>query len=242
MLKLMGLLKHRRDSNLQAFADHWRTIHRDLALRLIGPGYMRGYIQNHRIPVTIEGADLAADGVPEVWIDGLDALRRLTTSPEYLDGAAVDEPRFIDMSQFASLLLGREAVVDDGPGRQAVVPLVKAILFFHPAPGRTMEEFRCWEAIDHPVLTPEARPVRLSRHTAVDPADDLPPPAYAGVETSWWPDIAGFQRAWARRQRASDIVDAGHVAGLLALEEPVLWPAQDVEPTLPPGRWGLAGG
>ena len=41
------------DLALEEFSRHWRTVHRELALRLVAPGIMRGYVQNHRRDVDL---------------------------------------------------------------------------------------------------------------------------------------------------------------------------------------------
>ncbi len=237
MLKVMGLLHRRSDLDLPAFSRHWRTIHRDLALLLVSPGLMRGYVQNHRIGV-IEGLPIAADGVPELWVDGVEQLLELPKSRAYLDGAALDEPRFMDVGNYRNLLLTPETRIDDGPGRQAVAPLVKAMIFVRPADGLDLAAFRMWETLPHPLFMPGARPLRLGRHSIADPSPELPPPDFLGVETSWWPTVAAFERAW-----ASHVPDAcgGFTAfdraeGMLVGEEPVLWPSQLVDRTVPESR------
>ena len=96
MLKLYGLLQRRPDLSLEEFSHHWRTVHRELALRLVPPGIMRGYVQNHRRDVDLVGQPAPADGCPEVWIDDVESLTRLATSPEYLEGAGPDEANFMD--------------------------------------------------------------------------------------------------------------------------------------------------
>jgi hypothetical protein len=37
MIKLIGLLDRRDDLTLEQFSHHWRTTHRELALRLVRP-------------------------------------------------------------------------------------------------------------------------------------------------------------------------------------------------------------
>ena len=59
MLKLYSLLQRRADLSLEDFSRHWRTVHRELALRLVAPGYMRGYVQNHRRETALPGVAAA---------------------------------------------------------------------------------------------------------------------------------------------------------------------------------------
>jgi len=228
--KLIGLLSRRPDLSLAEFARHWRTVHRDLSLRLIAPGIMHGYIQNHRIPDAepIPGLPLAGDGFPELWTEGEDLLARLAAAPAYLEGAYLDEPNFMDGRSQA--LLAREIVVDDGPGRIAAPTLVKAMLFFRRAPGVSREAFeQLWETTPHPVLMPRAKPPRLTRQLAIELAGDAGAAyegvqSYDGQEASYWPDVASFLAAWKDRQPAPATIDDGATIGVLVREEPVLFP------------------
>jgi len=228
MLTLMGLLRRRQDLDLAAFSQHWRTVHRALALRLVAPGIMRGYVQNHRI-ADLDGLSSAADGVPEVWLDDHDALQRLGSSPEYQEGAALDEPNFMDMGDFTHLLLTPEVAMQ-GPVRRAVAGRVKMMLFANPAAGRSEIEVDTWHCVAHPLLMPGSEPLRLARHlVAASPSD--PPPRFIAVETSWWPDQDSVETAWRHRDFAvaAGLVDIEHMAGMLVIEEPVLWPPDPAE-------------
>jgi len=229
-LKLIGLLTRRPDLTLEQFSHHWRTRHRDLSLNLIAPGIMQGYIQNHRRPdaEAIPGLPLAGDGFPELWTRGADVLSRLGAAPEYLQGAYLDEPNFMDGRSQA--LLAREIIVNDGPGRVAAASLVKIMLFFKRANGAKFGEFADqWATTRHPILMPEAVPVRLTRHVSIE----LPNEAgatydgiqtYAGQEASYWPDQSSFLYAWERRRRTPDYIDDKAIVGVIVREEPVLFP------------------
>ena len=80
--KCTATLKRRPDFDLEAFSQHWRTVHRELALRLVPPGIMRGYVQNHRIEPSLGTLQAPGDGAPEVWVDSPQEVLRLATSPE----------------------------------------------------------------------------------------------------------------------------------------------------------------
>jgi EthD domain len=229
-LKLIGLLSRRPDLTLAQFSHHWRTRHRNLSLRLIAPGIMSGYIQNHRRPDAdpIPGLPLAGDGFPELWTEGEDVLARLGASSEYLEGAYLDEPNFMDGRSQA--LLAREIVIDDGPGRVAAPTLVKAMLFFKRAVDVPFENFaRAWERTLHPILMPAAKPIRLTRQLAIklpgDPgATYQGVQTYAGQEASYWPDIPSFLATWKNREAVPEYIDKDVTVGVIVREEPVLFP------------------
>lgn len=224
MLKLNSVISRRADLDLAAFSAHWRSIHRELALRLVAPGIMRGYVQNHRQPEGLEGLVNAGDGVPEVWVATAEDILRLGSCPEYMEGAYLDEPNF--MEGRARNIISDLAVIRADRTRQEVAGELKLMLFFKRRAGSSLAEFADWRQVTHPLLMPDATPLRLERQTAVA---DLPEPltsVYDGVECSWWPDMATLQAAWARRDtaQAAGFVDVQALEGMVVREEPVLWP------------------
>lgn len=213
MMKLISLLDRRPDLDLAAFSQYWRTTHRELALRLVAPGIMRAYVQNHRIDLLPEGMVAVGDGCPEVWVDDAGAVARLRDCREYLEGAALDEPNF--MSGGARMTITRTRTVIAGPGRAALAGRVKLMLFLGddvPVPGIT-EDRGC-------VLMPDAQPLRVERDIVVtDWPDSLAPPCCRHVESSWWPDAATLENAW--KQAAGKGVHA------LVVQEEVVLPPHD---------------
>ncbi|RME64810.1 MAG: hypothetical protein D6782_07565, partial [Alphaproteobacteria bacterium] len=92
--------------------------------------------------------------------------------------------------------------------------------------GLSDDAFSRWTELKHPVLIPDASPLRLERETALS---DLPPAlaaAFAGVECSWWASLADFDTAWAARRpdAAAAFIEQETITGMLVREEPVLWP------------------
>ena len=155
-------------------------------------------------------------------------LARLGAANEYLEGAYLDEGNFMDGRSQA--LLAREIVIEDGPGRIAAPCLTKVMLFFKRAPGVPLDDFaRLWERTPHPVLLPSAAPQRLIRHLAVELPGDAGATyqgvqAYAGQESSYWPDIPSFLAAWQGRVSAPACIDGPGTVGVIVREEPVLFP------------------
>lgn len=231
-VKLIGLLRRRPDLTLAEFSQHWGTVHRDLSLRLIAPGIMRAYQQNHRIDADIAGLDPVCDGSPELWTSGPAALAQLGTAPEYLEGAYLDEPNFMDGRSQA--LLAHEHVVDEGPGRAVTTTMVKAMVFVRRAPDLSLAHFTEWAGQARPFLFPDGpTPVRLTRHLAIDiaalgAAGDAfkGVQSYDGVEASYWPDLDTFRAAWETRTdgTAGGLCNPDSVGVMVCREEPVLWP------------------
>jgi hypothetical protein len=196
MIKLFGLLMRRDDLTLEQFSRHWRTVHRELALRLVAPGIMRGYVQNHRRPgVVIPGMRAPCDGSPEVWLDSPEMLGRLASSPEYLEGAGPDEPNFMQGGAANCLT---ETVTTAGEVRASVASRVKAMVFFRrgsplPEPGAPgWSATRSW-------LMPHATPLRFERERCLTGFDNIASAPYAAIEATWWPDQQSLEAAWLRR-------------------------------------------
>src|SRR5262245_17203236 len=158
MLKLYGLIQRRADLTLAEFSRHWRTVHRELALRLVAPGIMRGYVQNHRLPIDLPGAPCPADSCPEVWLDRLEDLERLATSREYLEGAGPDEPNFMTGASVPCLGRPRYAA---GVERTALSGRCKVMLFYATAPGGASDDASI--SFERPWSISNGTPLRLER-------------------------------------------------------------------------------
>ncbi|MDT3671009.1 MAG: EthD domain-containing protein [Aromatoleum sp.] len=226
MLKVLSFLTRRDDFTLPAFSEYWRTTHKAHALKLVDAGFIRGYIQNHRIgddPGSgLPGLPLLADGSPELWVDDADALARLVSSREYLDGAGPDEANFVAPPVLA--FVAREEVVVDSPLPPGAV---KLIVVARRGPALAAAEFaRRWLGSCRPLPMPDAVPLRLTRHIAI--ADDVP---FDGAECSWWPSLDALHAAWADADLATleALVAEGSLRGMVVREETVV-----AAPTLQP--------
>ncbi|NLR73188.1 EthD domain-containing protein [Novosphingobium sp. ERN07] len=207
MFKVMGLIQRRSDLPLDAFRLHWRTTHRGLALRLAEAGLLAGYVQNHRLDISVEGLKPVADGVPELWFTSADVFAAMRDHPTFREGAYQDEPDFMDVDDYRSQPLTEECV--HGLARQDCVGLLKTILFL----GTGEPCMPVDQSVRHAVQ---------SRHSATL-AFKLAP--YASVQTIWWPDLSSFRLSWKAYGRVA--------SGLLAEERPVFWPGERP----PPADW-----
>ena len=223
-LKVVSFLNRRADFTLPAFSEYWRTIHKAHALKLVEAGFIKGYIQNHRVDAEVDGIAPMADGAPELWIDDLAALQRLVESREYLEGAGPDEANF--MTPPAIACVARESVLLEQDSAQCVAGALKVMLVFRRERAVSSDAFaRLWLEGDGPLLMPASRPLRLTRQAVVE-GDGAS--SFEGVECSWWPDLEEFRRVWARRdlRAAQGLVETDSLRGLLVREEVVLAPAQ----------------
>lgn len=190
--KCTATLKRRADLDLNAFSRHWSTIHRELALRLVAPGIMRGYVQNHRREGQLGTLQPPGDGVPEVWVDSPQEVLRLATSSEYLTGAHPDEPNF--MSGDACMLVSRETVVVRNIDRAQAAGAAKAMVF---APRQTAQDLdRLCSALR------TTAPQRLSYESAVEAPAELGEPGYDWILSAWWEHEVALDAGWTAAERA----------------------------------------
>jgi len=206
MLKLYGLIQRRPDLSLDEFSRHWRTVHRELALRLVAPGYVRGYVQNHRRELDLPGvAKPAFDGCPELWIERVESLEQLATSPEYLEGAGPDEANFMSGGSKSCIAEPRFAY---GVARAAAGDC-KVLMFYADGidAGTRWNQERPWSL-------PDASALRIERDACLVDVPGLEP--YAAIESSWWPDIGTFRDAW-----GDAVADLGRRAPAPAMVLPV---------------------
>lgn len=224
MLKLNSIISRRKDLDLAAFSQHWRTVHRELALRLVAPGIMRGYVQNHRQEEGLEDLPIVGDGVPELWVTMAEDIIRLGTCPEYMEGAYLDEPNF--MEGRAENVISELTLIAGPQDRKAAAGLPKLMLFTKRHEGVNDADFAAWCDAPRPLLMPDASPVRLERQLAVAKLPEGLTSAYDMVECSWWPDMEALRAAWKARstENAARFIDVSALAGLVVREEPVLWP------------------
>lgn len=220
--KVITLLNKRADMSQADFSDHWRTVHKDLALQLVTAGYIQGYLQNHSLEVELEGWKSIANGAPELWIHSPSDMQQMLESAEYQQGAKPDEENFIAPPY--RFLIAEEHVLVEPQVSLPEHEMVKVMFFIQRAVGQSLVAFTdAWLRNKVPFLMPEAKPYRLSRHVSLaDTASN-----FDGVETSWWPSFAAFKQQWANRETASDYNMPKTVEGLIVSEEWVVRPECD---------------
>jgi hypothetical protein len=222
MLRFLSFIERRDDLDLAGFSRHWRTVHRELALRLADVGIMRGYVQNHRRDMAVPGLTPPGDGVPELWVDDADTLTRLATSPAYLDGAALDEKNF--MSRSARPFLAHSLVRPNSRPRQDVIGHVKLMIFYAARVATDSSRFSDAWLANGPFLGLDGTLSRGELHVALrNPGIQS---EFTHCEALWWASREEFERAWSRRDpaKAARLLNLASIAGMLVEEVPVLWP------------------
>ncbi len=191
MIKTFGMLHKRGDISQEQFHAHWRGPHADHAVKLVP--VMRRYVQNHRAARPYPGFQPPSDGCPEVWLDSLEAAYRLTTMPEYMTGAFIDEPAFMRVRSEGVLV--HETVMIEGPSLARDARTVKALFFLKRHPSMSRAAFEAfWLARPAPLLAGGAGLQRWVKSLPIAEAYAGAEPLYDGVEELWWSDAAAQER------------------------------------------------
>ena len=230
MIKGFALIEKRADVSTEYFHRHWREVHAPLALRIKS---LRRYVQSHRLPQGIAGFDqVPFNGAAEIWFDDLPTMLGMATNPDYLNGAYLDEPNFIDQSKLA-FLATREHVFIEGPKIDKTTPQVKAIFLLRRRTDMTVDEFQdYWRTGHAPQIPRDAGIVRYVQcHVAPETYGQDTPPAYDGVAELTFTDLAAFEQYWSSppiqaifAADAPRFLDGANCTAFLADQNRVIWP------------------
>jgi len=229
MVKCFALITKKSGISDEQFHSHWKGIHAEFALRIKS---LRRYVQSHRIPdVSASFGQAPYHGAAEVWYDDLATAVGMRTNPQYLEGAYLDEPNFIDQPAL-KWLATTENVVVAGPPIAKTTSLVKGLFLVKRKPGLSVAEFQDYWRTKHAPLVP--RTPHLVRyvqcHVLPETYESEYPPAFDGVAELWWPDLAKFKESWASPElQVEQLTDAKKFVGdntcaFLAQENRVVWP------------------
>lgn len=222
-IKVFGLLKRRADLSVEDYSRHWRTTHLAEALKLTG--FISRYVQNHFDPVPLDGFSRPFDGSPEIWFDDPAKSMAMGTSEEYLTGAYLDEPKFMEgRSQGITV---NEEVVQPGPPMDWAPKTVKAIFFFKRAAHLSHEQFvDHWQSTKQPLALKRPNTLRFIRSLTILP-DDGSEPLYEAAEELWWPSETEFQQDWSAsrlNEKLGQLVDVSASIAVRARELRAIWP------------------
>lgn len=189
MVKMVIFFKRRPGMTVEAFQDHWSTVHAGIIARLPG---IRRYVQNHVLPGSYRKSEPAFDAVAESSFDDTQAMKSLAGSPEYA-AVLADEPNFIDRSSMQSIITD-EHVIKDMP---APADGIKSITLLTRKAGMPIDAFRAyWRDVHGPLCAavPEIRryvqnPTRRSIY------DSGRTPAFDGVALTWFDSLDALRAA-----------------------------------------------
>ena len=224
MLHVLYFITRKPSLSDAEFHRYWREVHGPIAKKI---PQLRRYIQSHRIPFA--GANSSYDGAAEAWVDEEAALAALRQSPEYLNGALVDEHNFIDMTR-VEWLVTKDHVIIDGP---QTPQLVKTIFQLKRKPGMSLADFRkYWIEVHGPIVCKLPGLRRYAQCHAIDAAYSYAEPKWDGVAQLWLDDVAALQRMMDSREFKEEswpdgakFLDQNLVSSFVAQEHQVIWPA-----------------
>jgi uncharacterized protein (TIGR02118 family) len=189
MVKMVIFFKRRPGMSVEAFQDHWRTVHAGIIVRLPG---IRRYVQNPVLPGSYRKSEPAYDAIAESSFDDTQAMKALVGTPEYAEVLA-DEPNFIDRRTMQSIITD-EHVIKDLP---APANGIKSITLMTRKAGMPIDDFRAyWQNVHGPLCAavPAVRryvqnPTRRSIY------DSGRTPAFDGAAMTWFDSLDALRAA-----------------------------------------------
>lgn len=223
MIHLHYFIARKSGLSDERFHRYWCETHAPIVTKI---PQLRGYVQSHRIPFASSNSPY--DGEAEVWLDDLEALAALRTSPEFLNGAYRDEPNFIDHAR-SDFLAARDHVIIDGPRAPG---LVKGVWRMRRKAGISLGEFRRhWIEVHGAVASKIPGVRRYVQSHVVDEAYSYAEPRWDGVAQLWWDSPGALAEALKSPEFAEDMrdgeefIDGGSLTFFLAQEYQVIAPA-----------------
>jgi len=224
MLKAITIIKRKAGMSVEAFQHYWRTTHAEVVKPLPD---IRRYVQSHALLGGYRKGELPHDGIAEIWVDDMAALRAMSNSPHYAHVVA-DEARFIDRASMVLLL------VEDHVIKHGAIPAdaVKNIEFVSHRPGMAIEDFqRYWREVHGPLATHITQIRRyVQSHVRLGAYKAGKPPKYDGCALTWFESVAAMRDsarspAYARtRDDEANFLDTagGHLPFIITREHVIV--------------------
>ncbi len=189
MVKMLIFFKRKPGMSVEAFQNHWRTVHAGIIARLPG---IRGYVQNHVLLSSYRKSEPAFDAVAESSFDDTQAMKSLAGSPEYA-AVLADEPNFIDRSTMQSIVTD-EHVIKDLP---APANGIKSITLMTRKDGMAIDAFRAyWLDVHGPSCAAVPAVLRYVQNaTRRSIYDSGRRPAFDGAAMTWFDSLDALRAA-----------------------------------------------
>jgi uncharacterized protein (TIGR02118 family) len=226
MVHLLFLMKRKPELSRQECQRHWREIHAPLAQRIPG---IRRYVQSHVF--TAQGEKPPYDGVAEIWVDDERAATAVFQTKEYLEGAYLDEPNFVDVKQVVRLRTEDHVILTGAPINKDE-RLVKRISFLKRKPGMNREEFfRYWQDVHGPLALKLSGLRRYVQCHALPSMYATRDPLFDGVAQIWCTDLVALQemlqsKAYVEETRPDGVkfIAPTGIVTLIVEENRAIWP------------------
>jgi len=199
MIKVIVVLKRRADLCVERFQAYWRDHHAPLVARLPG---LRRYVQSHTLESGYRKREPAADGIAELWFDGLAALKALAGTPE-LAAVLADEAHFI--AEQSQTLTGEHVI------KEGAMPAggLKNIEFVKKRADMTVADFQhYWRTVHGPLGASIPTVQRYVQcHTQAGAYARATAPAYDGFALTWFADLEAMRESARSPQYAATRAD-----------------------------------
>ena len=223
MLHLLYFITRKPSLSEEEFHRYWKETYGPIAARI---AQTWRYEQSHRIP--LEGTNSPYDGAAEAWIEDQTAMDALRTSTEYVNGALVDEPNFIDMNR-VEWLVTQDHVIKDGP---QTPHQVKGIFQLKRKPGMNLEDFRkYWIEVHGPIVCELPGLQRYVQCHTTNAAYSYAEPKWDGVAQLWVEDLAAWDKMVNSKEftegswpDGAKFLDQEGITNFMAQEHQVKWP------------------
>ena len=189
MVKIVIFFKRKAGMPVEAFQQHWRTVHAGIITRLPG---IRRYVQSHVLLTSYRTSEPAYDAVAESTFDDTQAMKSLVGTAAYAEVLA-DEPNFIDRSTMQSIITDEHVIKDHA----APADGLKSITLMTRKAGMPIDAFfTYWHDIHGPLCAgvPAMRryvqnPTRRSIY------DSGRTPAFDGAAMTWFDSLDALRAA-----------------------------------------------
>ncbi|MFO1314574.1 MAG: EthD domain-containing protein [Burkholderiales bacterium] len=189
MVKMVIFFKRKPGMTVEAFQEHWRTVHAGIIARLPG---LRRYVQSHVLPSGYRKSEPAYDAVAESSFDDTQAMKSLVGTPEYAEVLA-DEPNFIDRATMQSIVTD-EHVIKDLP---APANGIKSITLMTRKAGMPIDAFRSyWREVHGPMcaaIPAVRRYVQCATRRSIYDSGRVP--AFDGAAMTWFDSLDALRAA-----------------------------------------------
>jgi|TARA_B100002003_G_scaffold160900_1_gene149402 uncharacterized protein (TIGR02118 family) len=189
MIKAITCIKRKPGMGVEDFQAYWRGGHAEVVQRLPN---IRRYIQSHALLGGYRKGELPYDGIAEIWVDDVAALRAMAGTAAY-DAVQADEERFIDRSKIV-LILTQEHLIKDGPIPDGAV---KNIEFVPRKTGMDVEAFQAYWRDVHGPIAAQIDVIRryVQSHTLLGGYRDGRVPAIDGCAITWFDSVAAMRQS-----------------------------------------------
>ncbi|MEV1010926.1 EthD family reductase [Streptomyces sp. NPDC049881] len=166
-------------------------------------------IKRYAVDTTIPqpGENPLWQGVAEIWLENEEEQVASLQTPEFLEGARLDEPRWAAFWQSVVLDTDTETVVQGEP-EDAVQPGVKLIVLGKRREGMSRDEFREYSRRTHAPLVREVPGVRRFYQSFTrDGWYAISEPPFDVAYHVWFDDLAALAEARLTPERAAVLAD-----------------------------------